>query len=56
MASQGPLAPVAMYALVPKARMKPRYGFEVAVADVVNKNFEKNFEVAFAKAVRTAKK
>jgi hypothetical protein len=54
LAMQGPMKPVAMYALVSKASVKPRYEFEKSVTDVVNKTFEKNFEVAFAKAVRTA--
>lgn len=45
---------VPMYALVPKASIKPRYDYVRSVTDVVNKTFEKNFEVAYAKAVRAA--
>lgn len=47
---------IPMYALVPRAKIKPEYGFRDSVVATANKNFKQNFEVSFAKAVRTAKK
>lgn len=47
---------VPMYALVHQARIKPRYGFQPAVVEVVEKNFDANFKDAFQAAVRTAKR
>lgn len=47
---------VPMYALVSRVQIKPRYGFVPGVEQVVRSNFPKNFQDAFAQAVRTAKK
>jgi hypothetical protein len=47
---------VPMYALVPRAVIKPRYGFEQAVLKVIEANFKNNFHDAFLRAVRTARK
>jgi hypothetical protein len=47
---------VPMYVLVKRAAIKPRYGFEASVLATVQKNFQTNFNTAFAQAVRTAKK
>jgi hypothetical protein len=47
---------VPMYALVPRASIKPRYGFADAMKQVVEETFAQNFSTAFAQAVRTAKR
>lgn len=47
---------VPMYLLVPRATIKARYGFIEAVTQVVEKNWQGNFNKAFLQAVRTATK
>jgi hypothetical protein len=47
---------VPMYALVPRAVIHQRYGFEQAVLKVIEANFKNNFHDAFLRAVRTARK
>jgi hypothetical protein len=51
--SSGDIVP--MYALVPRARIDQRYGFEDAVIQVVHETFGANFADAFKRAVRTAR-
>lgn len=46
---------IPMYALVPRAYVPARYGFEPAVVQVVQNTFPDNFHEAFQKAVRTAR-
>jgi hypothetical protein len=45
---------VPMYLLLQQAPVKKRYGFEDKVRETVQARFDKNFEIAFAKAVKTA--
>jgi hypothetical protein len=51
--SSGDIVP--MYALVPRAHIGARYGFEEAVIQVVRNTFGDNFAEAFRRAVRTAR-
>ena len=44
---------VPMYALVKRAVVKPRYGFDADVMNVVRRNHARNWAVAFEKAVKT---
>ena len=46
---------IRMYALVARATIKPAYGFEAAVMQVVQEQFAENFRAAFEQAVRTAR-
>jgi hypothetical protein len=46
---------IAMYALVPHASVKKRYGFEQTVTQGVVDEFRRNFEVTFEEARKTAK-
>ena len=47
---------VPMYVLVSQANIKPRYEFEKTLAPMVGETFKQQFPIAFAQAVRTAKK
>jgi hypothetical protein len=46
---------VPMYALVPRAEVRPRYDFEKTVVTGIEDEFAQNFEQTFAEARRTAK-
>jgi hypothetical protein len=46
---------IPMYALVPRANVPARYGFEAAVEEIVRTTFGDNFREAFKRAVRTAR-
>jgi hypothetical protein len=48
-----PLSP--LYWLVPKARVKPAFGFEKTIRATVAKSYPKHFPKALAKAIATAK-